>query len=204
LPSPLKGGSGHSQTVPFLLTSAALSSLLQDWRTAARNMQRALCQQPSPSSRKALEAACAHGRQVCQLLFVVQPVPAGVLLLPCVPSFWALDSQLTYLHKQNTPSPRSALSALCGSLPRTHVWMFGGPASPGLVTLVLKGVLGHTVPVCAAGPTSLCPYFLSLVWCRAGLYRRSEAHSGPLRNLAGWQLLPEPVVSRQGHCIPLP
>lgn len=58
---------------------------------AEMNRHQALSQQISPlSSLKALEVARAHGRQLCQLLFVVQPVPAGVLLLlPRLLSFWA-------------------------------------------------------------------------------------------------------------------
>jgi hypothetical protein len=133
-------------------------------------------------SQKALEIAPGHGRQVCQLLFAVQPVPAGVLLLLCMPSFWDLDSQLTCLHKENTLSQGAPSRLQVGPLPRTCVGMFGGHLEDAVVhddacwacisragDICTKGILGHTAPVCAAGVISLCPYFLSLVWCSAGL-----------------------------------
>lgn len=113
--------------MPFLLTFAASRSPLKDWHAAETNKRQALCQQIFPaSSRKALEVARAHGRQLCQLLFVVQPVPAGALLLLRLLSFWALEFRLPCLHKQNTSPPRSTLPGLCGSsFQATHRDLWG-------------------------------------------------------------------------------
>lgn len=113
--------------MPFLLTFAASRSPLQDWHAAETNKRQAPCQQIFPaSSRKALEVARAHGRQLCQLLLVVRPVPAGALLLLRLRSFWALEFRLPCLHKQNTSPPRSALPGLGGSsFQATHRDLWG-------------------------------------------------------------------------------
>lgn len=96
-----------NQTLLFPLTFTAPDFPLQDWHTAEMNEHQAFCQQiVHSSSRKTVEVMHAHGRRVCQFLFVVQPVPAGMLLLPCILSFWDLDSQLTCLYKQDTSPPR--------------------------------------------------------------------------------------------------
>lgn len=63
------------------------------------------------SSLKALEVARAHGRQLCQLLFVVQPVPAGEAAAAALPPvLLGLDSRLTCLYKQNTYHPQGVPS----------------------------------------------------------------------------------------------
>lgn len=125
-PCPFGGWNcGSSQTVPFLVTFGASSPPLQGRHTAEVNKRQARCRQMSPlSSPKALEVARAHGRQLCQLLFVVRPVPAGVRLLPRLLSFWAwILSSCVYTnrthHPQGVPPPDSVFPLL-----RLHTVIF--------------------------------------------------------------------------------
>lgn len=215
------GACGCSQTVPFLLTFAASRSPLQDWHAAETNKRQALCQQIFPaSSRKALEVARAHGRQLCQLLFVVQPVPAGALLLLRLLSFWALEFRLPCLHKQNTSPPRSTLPGLCGSsFQATHRDLWGttggyslpwcldtGPAQWGGYTgaKILQGwvALTHVGRALFLHPW-LPNWCLYLLLVHKHIQRWAESHRLLLLNIMhGGSDGQNPVPGEKGNCSP--
>jgi hypothetical protein len=146
-----KVGSGCHQT-SFFLTFAAVSSLLQDWYTSARNKQQVLWQQLSLLCHrrlwKLLLAMAGKFVSFCLLFSPCQLVCC--FCCACHPSgIWILSSRV-YTKKIHYPKEHPLDSKWVHFL--GHVWaclgdiwrmqlsmmMRAGPASPGLVTFVLK------------------------------------------------------------------
>lgn len=92
---PFQGGPEDNQAVPFVLTFAAMSPLLQAWQGGTRMHRRIASRCPSWSQN--VWKSLVHMAAGCQLLFVLPPVPAGEGLLPLVLASAAPESQLTCL-----------------------------------------------------------------------------------------------------------